>query len=729
VDDSAIELDESFRVTANMNGSPIATSVVTIKSNDVTDTTGDLVAFWSFDLNIASLTHDIAPFGSVADHGLFVGAAEVIDNMLQLSGNGGVEVKSSADINTGIVGSRTLALSFYANDTDTRQVVFEEGGERRGMNIYVENGEVVLGGWNADASQSGWQGTWLKAPIDAGRWYDVAIVLDAGQAVQPGAMIGYLNGLEIGRGEASQIWGRNDPIGIGVGRGQTRFESVPQTKLNAKGLDGGIENVRIYNRVLPSDAIAALAVKHPDPPLTVVEVSVSDAMAIEGDDLVVDVTLDRPSWLATTVQFTFGDVSTQPSDYELPAVLQITISPGSVAAQLRIKTVDDLNPESPERFQLVPKLVSGSATIMGNGSGTILDNDEVDLGESAVASWTFNELIDGKVPDVAASGSLADNGAVLAGAAIEPGWGMNGAISFDGISRVAIPSSVDINLSAVTHRTVSLWFYADETTSRQVIFEEGASTTGLALYIEAGKLIGGAWSQFAVAGGWKGVWLDVAIQPNQWNHVAVVLDSTNESFSGYLNGLEFGRAIGKSLVSHTDPIGIGATNGGARFQTGAVFTSGTSLFSGYIDEVYVYNSPLFPNQILSIASRADQFVVAAPPIALAASFHSGTSKTDLNKDGATTAADALLVINLLTLNSTIPNSEYDANDDGIVSAADALEVIYAMNRNEVFRGAMAFSSTQQPLESEIRSLTEEWELERRDRAIEELTNAASSKLF
>ncbi len=46
---------------------------------------------------------------------------------------------------------RTISLRFRANEInrgDQKQVLYEEGGSARGLNIYLDEDELYVGGWN-----------------------------------------------------------------------------------------------------------------------------------------------------------------------------------------------------------------------------------------------------------------------------------------------------------------------------------------------------------------------------------------------------------------------------------------------------------------------------------------------------------------------------------------------------------------------------------------------------
>ncbi|NER79946.1 MAG: PKD domain-containing protein [Leptolyngbya sp. SIO1D8] len=173
-----------------------------------------------------------------------------------------IRLKNSADINQGIHGDRTISLWFKADDlvnpASRPQVIYEEGGQFRGLNIYLKGDQLHVGGWNMPSQESGWQGTWLSSDnVSANQWNHVALVLDGGDRVADGALRGYLNGEQFGEGEGSQLWSHGGGIGLGNVYGDTRFHTG-SAKGNY-GLTGAIDDVQIFNSALSNSQVQGLA--------------------------------------------------------------------------------------------------------------------------------------------------------------------------------------------------------------------------------------------------------------------------------------------------------------------------------------------------------------------------------------------------------------------------------------------------------------------------------------
>ncbi|MEO1385990.1 MAG: G8 domain-containing protein [Cyanobacteria bacterium J06634_6] len=173
-----------------------------------------------------------------------------------------VSLSNSKDINKGIHKKRTISLQFKVDEllgTTGKQVIYEEGGGVRGLNIYIDQNQLFVGGWNIPNQESSWKGTWLSTDgFSKGEWQHVSLVLDAGKQVAQNTLSAYLNGQLFGTGEGSQLWGHPGGIGLGSINRQTRFKDGQVAK-SGHGLIGAIDEVKIFNDALTSIDIQTLA--------------------------------------------------------------------------------------------------------------------------------------------------------------------------------------------------------------------------------------------------------------------------------------------------------------------------------------------------------------------------------------------------------------------------------------------------------------------------------------
>lgn len=175
-------------------------------------------------------------------------------------GNDALLVPGSPDINTKF-DSKSVALWFHADDYDAagRQFIYQPGGTKRGMNIYLQDGVIHTGAWNDNAS---WSGTWLGSSVVPNAWNHVAVTLDS--ANNESAL--RVNGGTPVTGFAAAMAGHN-PATLGSVRNGTRFANGSGFQ-NSSGLNvfrGSIDDVKIYNGKLSTAAIGDLAAEVPAP--------------------------------------------------------------------------------------------------------------------------------------------------------------------------------------------------------------------------------------------------------------------------------------------------------------------------------------------------------------------------------------------------------------------------------------------------------------------------------
>lgn len=174
----------------------------------------------------------------------------------------------------------------------------------------------------------------------------------------------------------------------------------------------------------------------------------------------------------------------------------------------------------------------------------------------------------------------------------------------------------------VTNRTYELWFQPRNlpeagADNRQILYEEGGTTRGLAIYLDgtqgndpteadlyvmttnlAEEVWGGTTGplttdpEFAVS---------TRVEKDKTYHLVFVIDKPdaireelNGDLIGYLNGQEFGRVSNRAGLwfDHTDDAGIGRPYADTVFHDGIVpgaYGSGLYFYDGIIDEFAIYD--------------------------------------------------------------------------------------------------------------------------------------------
>jgi hypothetical protein len=172
-----------------------------------------------------------------------------------------IKINNSSDINTGgaIHTQKTIEAWFKVenkNITSRKQTIYEQGGTIRGLNIYVYDGNLYVGGWNEPNGESDWDpGTFLSTnSIQSNTWHHVALTLNGGNSVTNNAFKGYLDGTQFGSGQGSKLWNHGGDVSIGRNR-DTKFHSGDYN--SSRYFAGMIDEVRLWNVERTASQVAA----------------------------------------------------------------------------------------------------------------------------------------------------------------------------------------------------------------------------------------------------------------------------------------------------------------------------------------------------------------------------------------------------------------------------------------------------------------------------------------
>lgn len=152
-----------------------------------------------------------------------------------------LRVNDSASINLSIIQRRSIAMSFETGaDIGTTQVLYEEGANVNGMNIYVQGGQLYMGVYRGNGGQR----AFVNTPIAANTQYTMSLDFNS----DTNAFTGYLNGVAIATipGIGAALPSHSGDIGLGGIEQQTRLHDT--TLLGAGANFGGkIGDFVLYN--------------------------------------------------------------------------------------------------------------------------------------------------------------------------------------------------------------------------------------------------------------------------------------------------------------------------------------------------------------------------------------------------------------------------------------------------------------------------------------------------
>ncbi|MBM4029386.1 MAG: LamG domain-containing protein, partial [Planctomycetes bacterium] len=246
-----------FLMAGILAGSVTAQSLVPIDPATVTD--GHVYLMENVGVNVPDDSAN-------NNHGTFVGSPQVVDGLngkaLRFNGTSdGVVLPNAATINTSTHQNKTIMAVFKCADVSksAKQCVFEEGGSTRGLNIYVHQGLVYAGGWNAADYTPQWAGTFHSAPIGSDEWHVVAAVLRGGGAGQENDKFEmWLDGKLVAKGPGGELRSRTNANGIGYTT-QTKYHDGNVTGAASGYFEGIVDEIWILNRAMTKDELAALS--------------------------------------------------------------------------------------------------------------------------------------------------------------------------------------------------------------------------------------------------------------------------------------------------------------------------------------------------------------------------------------------------------------------------------------------------------------------------------------
>lgn len=187
----------------------------------------------------------------VADTGNVTSGSATIggQNALSFDGNSFLRINDTADINLVAQTSRNVFVTFATGaDVNSRQVVYEQGGTVNGFNIYIDGGQLYIGGWKSNGSAFNIH---LSTAIQANSVYSAGFTFDG----LGNGFTGYLNGEVIGNTAVGQNQNAHSgDIGIGGMNNDTRFFDGGANG-DGFGFTGSIGEILNYQSILsPAEA-------------------------------------------------------------------------------------------------------------------------------------------------------------------------------------------------------------------------------------------------------------------------------------------------------------------------------------------------------------------------------------------------------------------------------------------------------------------------------------------
>jgi len=160
-----------------------------------------------------------------------------------------LDVANSTDINVGgPYSAKTLVVVFKTgSDVTRRQVIWEQGGDTRGISFYLDNGKVYITGWNLQ--EMPWAAMTPNTPVSANTTYVATLVMDT----VAGRFEGFVNGLSVGNvSKITWLHTHSGACALRHVEGRARFHDG--STAGPANFGGQITEFHMYNDVLSNSA-------------------------------------------------------------------------------------------------------------------------------------------------------------------------------------------------------------------------------------------------------------------------------------------------------------------------------------------------------------------------------------------------------------------------------------------------------------------------------------------
>ena len=245
--------------------------------------------------------------------------------------------------------------------------------------------------------------------------------------------------------------------------------------------------------------------------------------------------------------------------------------------------------------------------VIGIGAGSALAQSLVPIDPATISDGNVY-LMDNVGADLPDESANSNNGNLIG--APQTVAGLNGeALQFNGVDDgIHLPDAATINTSTHQNHTVIAVFNCADVSKaeQQMVYEEGGSTRGAVIYVEAGSVYAGAWNRGDYTPDFPGTWLSAPIGSNEWHVVAAVLRDAgagqeDDKFEMWMDGRLIAKGPGGELRARSDDNGIGNGQAQTRIFNEVVLSAGGSWFEGMIDELWIINQALSEAELAAIA--------------------------------------------------------------------------------------------------------------------------------
>ena len=511
-----------------------------------------------------------------------------VDDFLAISGN--VEINS-----TGPFTEKKIFTAFETGaDVNRRQIIFEQGGGSNCIIMYIDGGRLYYLVFVSGMSMP----KFVSTPISANTIYHATLDYDTLSS----SLTGYLYSTNIGSVSGVTQLGNHGGAGIGGSNGnKVRFHDSSTVTASTQ-FEGIISEIIYYNNATDVGTISSvhnyLADKYASDPV-IVSLSAESSTVSEagGDSTNFIITKSRPQSFDVTVGLSISGSATSGVDYQsIPS--SVVIPAFSTSVSVALVPIDDAELETGGEDITITLSASPDYDLgQDNSTVSIIDDESgapigdyvmwlnadfgVQLVGTSVNGWVDQSSYLQTVSQATVNNQPTFNPTGIAG---------RNSVSFDGVNDwLAVTSSDQINLTTQNAKSIGAVFETStDITTRQVIYEQGGGSRGLALYLDQGNLYFHVWGT-----GTGDYFLNTPVTPSTSYRVLASFNSFTGDIKLTINDVETVSNVGVGVLNkHSGAAGIGRQNGKLKFHDGV--TTGNYPFSGQIADLILYNSELTP---------------------------------------------------------------------------------------------------------------------------------------
>lgn len=170
-----------------------------------------------------------------------------------------------ADLNLSVVDQRTITVAFKtSNNITDRQVIFEEGGTVRGVNIFIESGQIHCGFWNLkDDGDDEQPFVSLSTAINPEAKQIITVIFNYSEFTdrngEDGTIECFSNNVSMGTmTTSSRLHPHSGDIGVGAMKNDSYFIDGPSSG-DDYFFNGSIFEVMIYNLAHTAETVETLS--------------------------------------------------------------------------------------------------------------------------------------------------------------------------------------------------------------------------------------------------------------------------------------------------------------------------------------------------------------------------------------------------------------------------------------------------------------------------------------